>query len=95
MALEWWETKIGSSEVTLQAIWSFAKSLLKRDGQRALTAVHGSSGLKFHSSEIANAIADCLEIKFSPHDLCDENHEQRVEAAVKTLHETVDKSPPV
>jgi hypothetical protein len=24
----------------------------------------------------ANAIADCLENQFTPHDLCDENHEQ-------------------
>jgi hypothetical protein len=36
-----------------------------------------------------------LEIKFSPHDLCDENHERRVEAAVQALHETADNSPPV
>jgi hypothetical protein len=58
------------------------------------TAIHGASGLKFHSSEKANAIADCLEIQFTPHDLCDENHERRVEAKVQALLETVYKNPP-
>jgi hypothetical protein len=45
-ALEWWETKIGNTEVTPQAIWPIAKYLLKRDGSRAPTAIHGPSGLK-------------------------------------------------
>jgi hypothetical protein len=61
-ALERWETKINNSEVTPQAIWPIAKSLSKRDGPRASTAIHGASGLKFHSLDKANAIADCLEI---------------------------------
>jgi hypothetical protein len=94
-ALERWETKISNAEVTPQAIWPIAKSLLKRDGPRAPTAIHGSSGLKIHPSEKANAIAGCLEIQFSPHDLCDENHERRVEAAVQSLYETVDNGRPV
>jgi hypothetical protein len=34
--------------------------------------------LKFHPSKKDNAIAECLEIQFT-HDLCDENHEWRVE----------------
>jgi hypothetical protein len=59
-ALEWWETKVGNSEVTPQAIWSIAKFLIKRDGPKAPTAIHGPSGLKFHPSEKINAIADCL-----------------------------------
>jgi hypothetical protein len=49
--------KISSAEVTPQAIWSIAKSLLKRDGPRAPTAIHGASGLKFHPSDKANAVA--------------------------------------
>jgi hypothetical protein len=61
-ALERWETKISNTEVTPQAFSSIAKSLLKRDGGRAPTAIHGSSGLKFHSSEKVNSIADSLEI---------------------------------
>jgi hypothetical protein len=68
-----------------------ASGLHKKDGPRAPTATHGASGFQFHPTEKANAIADCLEIQFSPHDLCDENHERRVEAAVRALHETVDR----
>jgi hypothetical protein len=92
-ALEQWETKISNTEVTPQAIRPIAKSL-KRDGPRAPTALHGASGLKFHSSEKANTITDCLEIQFTPHDLCDENHEQRVEARVDALFDSVDDSSP-
>jgi hypothetical protein len=92
--LERWETKISNTEVTPQAIWPIAKSLLKRDGPRAPTAIHGPSGIKFHPSEKDNAIADCLENQFTHHDLCDENHERRVEARVQTLLEAVDNKPP-
>jgi hypothetical protein len=92
-ALERWETKISNAEVTPQAIWPIAKSLLKRDGPRAPTAIHCASGLKFHPSDKANAIADTLEFQFTPHDLCDENHERRVEADVQTLLHTVDTTP--
>jgi hypothetical protein len=88
--IEQWESKLGNTEVAPQVTWPTAKSLLKRDGPGASTAIHGTSVLKFHPSEKANAIADCLEIQFSPHELCDENHEWRVEAAVQALHETVD-----
>jgi hypothetical protein len=35
-----------------------------------------------------------LEIQFTPHDLCDENHERRVEARVQALLDTVDNNPP-
>jgi hypothetical protein len=41
-----------------------------------------------------NAIADCLEIQFTPHELCNENHERGVEARVQALLETVDNNPP-
>jgi hypothetical protein len=81
-------------EATPQALWPIAKSLLKRDVPKAPTAIHGSSGLKFHPLDKANAIADYLENLFTPHDLCDENHEQRVKAKVQALLETVDDSPP-
>jgi hypothetical protein len=49
-ALERWETKKDNTEVTPQAIWPIAKSLLKKDWPRAPTSIHGASGLKFHSS---------------------------------------------
>jgi hypothetical protein len=69
------------------------KTLLKRDGPRASAAIHGLSGLKFHPSEKANATADCLEIQFTQHDLCDKNHEWRVEARVQARLEDVDNNP--
>jgi hypothetical protein len=50
-AFEHWETKIGNSEITPQAIWPIAKSLIKRDERKAQTPVHGPLGLKFHPSE--------------------------------------------
>jgi hypothetical protein len=93
IVLERWETKIGNTEVTPQAIWPIAKSLLKRDGPRAPAAIHSPSGLKFHPSEKAKAIADCLETQFTPHELCNENHVRRVEARVQALMEDVYISP--
>jgi hypothetical protein len=42
--LEQWETKIENCEVTPQAIWPLAKSLTKRGGPKAPTAIHGPSG---------------------------------------------------
>jgi hypothetical protein len=67
---------------------------MKRDGPRAPTVIHGPSGPKLYPSEKADTIADCLENQFTPHDLCDYNHERRVEARVQALFETVDNSPP-
>jgi hypothetical protein len=93
-ALERWKTKISNAEATPQAIWPIAKSLLKRDGPRAPTAIYGASGLKFYPSEKAKAIPDSLEIQFTPHDLSDENHERRVDSKVQALIETVTKEPP-
>jgi hypothetical protein len=46
-ALETWETKTGNCEVTHRRIWPTAKSLLKRDGPRAPTAIHGPFGRTF------------------------------------------------
>jgi hypothetical protein len=63
------------------------------DGPKAPTAIHGILGLKYHQLQKANAIADCLENEFTTNDLCDENHERRVEARVQALLESVDNSP--
>jgi hypothetical protein len=78
---------------TPQAIWPIAKSLTNRDGPRAPTAIHGLLGLEYHPEHKANAIADCLENQFTPHDLCDENHERRVEARVQALFKAADNNP--
>jgi hypothetical protein len=92
-ALERWEIKIGNAEVTTQASWPIAKSLFTSDGPREPIAIHGTSGLKFLPSEIANATADCFEIQFTPNELCDENYERQVEAKLQALLETVEKPP--
>jgi hypothetical protein len=52
---------------------------MKRDGAKSSTAVHGPLGLPLENS---NAIADCLENQFIPHDLSDENHERRVKGRI-------------
>jgi hypothetical protein len=38
-------------------------------------------------------IVDCLENQFASHDLCNENHEQQVEARVRALLAFVDSTP--
>jgi hypothetical protein len=91
-ALERWDTKIGNCEVIPQSIWPIGKSLPKRDGPREPTAIHGPLGPKFLPLEKTNEIADCLENQFMPHDLCDKNHERRVEARVQALLEAVDNN---
>jgi hypothetical protein len=73
-ALERLDPKIGNSEDTPQSIRPIAKSLLKRDGPRAPTAIDGPLGLTFLPLEKDNAIADGLENQFTPHNLCNENH---------------------
>jgi hypothetical protein len=93
-ALVRWKTKIANTDVTPQAIWPVAKSLMKRDGAKKPTAIHGPFGLTFHPLEKANAIADCLENQFTLHDLCDENHKHQVEARVRTLLEAVENNFP-
>jgi hypothetical protein len=56
------------------------------DGPREPTAIHGPSGLVFHPSEKAKAIADCLGDQFTHHDLCDENNELRLEALLEAVY---------
>jgi hypothetical protein len=92
-ALEQWETAVTNTELTPPAIWPIAKSLTNRDGPRVPTAIHGLLELKYHPVDKANEIADCLENQFTPHDLCDQNHERRVEARVKALLEAADNDP--
>jgi hypothetical protein len=92
--LEQQKNKLANTELTPQAIWPIAKSLSNRDGPRAPTTLHGLLDLKYHPEDKANAIVDCLENQFTPHDLFDENHEQRVEAGVQALIEAADSDPP-
>jgi hypothetical protein len=49
--------------------------------------------MKINTNTNTNAIADCLEKQFTPHDLCEEDHKRQVEARVKDL-EVVDINHP-
>jgi hypothetical protein len=73
---------------------ALAKSLANRDGPRAPTVIHGPLRQKFPTVDKVNAIADCFEKQFTPHKLCDENHERQVEARVQALIEAEDNDPP-
>jgi hypothetical protein len=42
----------------------------------------------------AKAIVDCLENRFTHHDLCDENHERRVETIVQDILQIEDIDSP-
>jgi hypothetical protein len=90
---EQWDTRLGNFEVTPRAIWPIARALLNRDAPKALTAIHCYHGLKFLPYEEANAIADCLENRFTHHDLCEEHHERWVEALVQHVLEIEDTAP--
>jgi hypothetical protein len=91
-ALERWETKRENCEVTPQAIWPTAKSLTKRGRPKAPIAPLGSA---FYPIEKANVIANCLENLFTPHELCDTDHEPRVKAQVQALLTVADGNPSV
>jgi hypothetical protein len=73
-ALVRWETKLANCKVTPQAIRPIAKSLSKRGGPQAPSAIHGPLGPIFYPIDRANIIADCLENQFRVHDLCDCDH---------------------
>jgi hypothetical protein len=49
---------------------------------------------KISSVRESYAIADCLENQFTEHDLCNKNHERRVEARVQALLEAVYNNTP-
>jgi hypothetical protein len=58
--LKRWEIEVGNCAVTPHALWLIAKSLMKRDGPTAPTAVHGPLGITYHSNKKPNVISsDC------------------------------------
>jgi hypothetical protein len=93
-AIERREIKISNFEVTPYAIWPLAKSIMKTVRPKAPTAIYGPAGLTSLPSEKTSVIADYLQNQFTPHDLCEENHERPVEALVQGLSEAVYDSPP-
>jgi hypothetical protein len=66
---------------------------MKRDGPKALTAVHGPLGITYPPNEKAKVTADCLENRFTSHDLCDENHKREVGSTVQALLASADATP--
>lgn len=60
-ALLLWETKTAEIEISCQALWHIAKSLMNMDSPRAPNVIHGHLDIKFHPLKKANAIDDCLE----------------------------------
>jgi hypothetical protein len=89
------EIKIENCEDTPQAIWPIAKSLTNRDVPKTTTAIHGPLGPVFYPNEKANVIANYLQNLFTPHKVCDTDHDRRVEARFQALLTTVeDPLPP-
>jgi hypothetical protein len=74
-------------------VWLIAKSLMKRYGPKAPTALHGPLGITYHPNEKANLTADCLRNQFTSHDLCDENRKGQAETRVQPLLASVDDTP--
>jgi hypothetical protein len=85
--------KLSNREVTPQAICPIVSSLMKMDGAKASTAIQGSSGLNFLPIDRANAIEECFENVFTPHELCDQHHKRWVEACVQALLQPEDNTP--
>jgi hypothetical protein len=79
---------------TYRSVSEKKKKNLALDRPKAPITIHGPSGIKLLPPAKDNAIADCLEYQFTPHDLCEENHERRVVARVQTLSEAVNDPPP-
>jgi hypothetical protein len=67
-ALERWGGKILNGDVTLQVMWPAAKSLMKKDGSKATTAIRGPLGIKYQAT-----ILRTVWSQFTYHNLCDEN----------------------
>jgi hypothetical protein len=91
--MERWDKRVENCEVTPKAIWPIERALLNRDAPKAPTAIHGYSGLKFLPCDKANGTTDCLENRFTHHDLCGEHHERRVEIQVQGILEAGDTAP--
>jgi hypothetical protein len=92
-ALDRWQTSVENCKVTPQVLWPIAKSLMKTDGPKAPTAVHGPLGVTYHRKEKANVISDCLENHFISHDLFDENHKRQVNSTVQAQLASVEGTP--
>jgi hypothetical protein len=87
------EKIISNCEVIPEAIWHIVMSLMKRDGLKVPTAIHGPLGLKYQHLDKATTTVNCVEDQFTPHNLCDENRKRQVDARVQALLEAADDTP--
>jgi hypothetical protein len=60
----------------------------------ATTAIRGPLRPVFYPNKKVNVIANYLENLFTPHKVCDTDHEWWVEARVQALLTIVDENPP-
>jgi hypothetical protein len=88
--LERWETKLVNCKVTPQTIWPIVKSLTKRGGQKAPSAIYGPIGPISHPIDKTNTIPVCLENQFRAV-LCDCDHKQHVKGKVKAMLAIIDE----
>jgi hypothetical protein len=83
---------LANCEVTPQAMWLIANSSEKVMDQRHHLEFMVPLGPIFYPIDKANLIADCLEIQFRTHDLCNCDHRRCVEAKVEALLAIVDEN---
>jgi hypothetical protein len=67
------------------------KKLIKRDGAKIPTAIHGPNGLNMLQDREKRR--SCLENQFKPRELCDGNYKWVVGATGQALLEEVENSP--
>lgn len=65
---------------------------MKRERPKGPTAIRDLSGPKYRPIDKANANANCLKDQFTPHVICDGNHEPRVEVKVQAVLKEEDKN---
>jgi hypothetical protein len=74
-------------------VWFIVKFLTKRGGPEAATAMHVPLDSVFYPNERAYLIENCSENLFTPHKVCDTDHERRDEVRVQALLNTVNEPP--
>jgi hypothetical protein len=85
-AIDRWETKLANTELTPPVV-------PHQHGWTKDANWHSwPLCINYHPVDKANAIADCLENRFTPHNLCEENNERQVEARFQALLEAVDSN---
>jgi hypothetical protein len=93
IAVERQKSKLKNPGVASHTVWPLKKSLTRRDKPKTPTVIHSPSGLRFLPLGKANVSTNILVNNFSPHDLCEENHERLGVARIQALFEAVGSPP--